>query len=140
MTSKNRIPEGQLWLRYSAEDLDLAVKGLTDKDFRPRHVCWNAQQAAEKALKAALLLEGKKSPFSHDLDELVEHLPDTWPVRRVRIDLAASRQWSVEGCYPGAWREATAMDAEQAVARARRIHASVKAEFERRLGDATPSE
>ena len=137
---KNRITESQLWLRYSAEDLDLAVHGLTDKASRPRHVCWNAQQSAEMALRAAFLLEGKRPPSGHDLDELVEHLPDTWPVRRDLIDPSPLAQWAVRGRYPGKWREATPMDAEQAVARARRIHASVKAEFERRLGDATPSE
>lgn len=135
-----RITEGQLWLRYSAEDLDLAAYGLSDRASRPRHVCWNAQQAAEKALKAAFLLEGKRSPFSHDLDELVEHLPDTWPLRRVRIDVAQLTQWAVEGRYPGEWREAAELDAEEAVALARRVHDSVMAEFNRRLGDATPPE
>lgn len=137
---KNRITEGQLWLRHSTEDLDLAVHGLTDKASRPRHVCWNAQQSAVMALRSAFLLEGKAGPFSRDLDDLVQHLPVSWPVRRTRIDLAPLTQWAVRGRYPGECREATAMDAEQAVARARRIHASVKAEFERRPGDATPSE
>ena len=137
---KNRITESQLWLRYSAEDLDLAVHGLTDRASRPRHVCWNAHQSAEMALRAAFLLESKRPPSGHDIDELVEHLPDTWPVRRDRIEPSPLTQWVVRGRYPGRWREATPMDAEQAVVRARRIHASVRAEFERRLGDATPSE
>lgn len=137
---KNRIAEGQLWLRYSAEDLDLAVHGLVDRASRPRHVCWNAQQAAEKALKAALLLEGERSTSSHNLDELVEHLPDSWPVRRARIDLSQLTQWAVEGRYPGEWKEAAELDAEEAVALARRVHDSVMAEFNRRLGDATPPE
>lgn len=137
---RNRVTEGQLWLRYSAEDLDLAVHGLTAKSSRPRHVCWNAQQAAEKALKAAYLIEGKQSPFSHDLDELVEHLPDSWPVRRDRIDHSQLTQLAVEGRYPGACREATPMDAQLAVDRARRIHDSVMTEFARRLGDPRLSE
>ena len=139
MNRKDRISQGQLWLRYATEDLAGAVRGLTQEGFRPRHVCWHAQQAAEKALKAALLLEGKRPPFIYDLDKLVKLLPDAWPVRRVGIDLAPLTQWAVKGLYPGDWREATEMDAEQAVAWARESHDAVKAEFGHRLGDAGPS-
>jgi HEPN domain-containing protein len=39
-------------------------------------VCWFAQQAAEKALEAALVLEGIKFPLRHDLDALRNLLPD----------------------------------------------------------------
>lgn len=137
---RNRITEGQLWLRYSAEDLDLAVHGLTDKVSRPRHVCRHAQQAAEMALMAALILEGKDFPYTRDLAALIELLPETWPVRRARIKFPLLTQWAVESRYPGDWREATEMDAEEAVDRARRVHDSVLAEFKRRLGNATPSE
>ena len=139
MSRKDRISEGQLWLRYATEDLAGAVRGLTQEGSPPRHVCSYAQQAAEKALKAALLLEGKRPPFIYDLDKLVRLLPDAWPVRRVGIDLAPLTQWAVKGLYPGDWREATEIDAEQAVAWAREIHDGVKAEFGSRLGDAEPS-
>ena len=90
-------------------------------------------------MKAALILEGKDFPFSHDLEELIELVPDTWPLRRARTELAQLSQWAVEGRYPGDWMEATEMDAEQAVAWAREIHDAVKAEFGSRLGDAEPS-
>lgn len=139
MSRKDRISEGQLWLRYATEDLAGAVRGLTQEGFRPRHVCWHAQQAAEKALKAALLLDGKRPPFIYDLDKLVRLLPDAWPVRRVGIDLAPLTQWAVKGLYPGDWREATEMDAEQAIAWAQEIHDAIKTEFGRRLGNAAPS-
>lgn len=140
LARKNRISEGQLWLRYSAEDLALAVHGLTDEASRPRHVCWHAQQAAGMALKAAFILEGKDFPYTCDLAALIELLPETWPLRRARINLAPLTGWAVAGRYPGDWRESTEMDAEEAVHRARRVHDSVMAEFNRRLGDARPSE
>ena len=126
-------------MRYATEDLAGAVRGLTQEGCPPRHVCSFAQQAAEKALKAALLLEGKRPPFIYDLDELAKLLPDAWPVRRVGIDLAPLTQWAVKGLYPGDWREATEMDAEQAVAWAQEIHDAVKTEFGRRLGNAALS-
>lgn len=139
MSKKDRISEGQLWLRYATEDLAGAVRGLTQEGCPPRHVCSFAQQAAEKALKAALLLEDKDFPFRHDLVGLMRLLPETWPLRRARTELAQLARWAVESRYPGDWMEATEMDAEQAVAWAQEVHDAVKTEFGRRLGDAAPS-
>ena len=45
------------WLRYSTEDLNVARLLFASSPLVPRHVCWLAQQSAEKALKAALVLE-----------------------------------------------------------------------------------
>lgn len=140
MNREERIIECQLWLRYATEDLALAVQGLTDSASRPRHVRWYAHQAAEKALKAALILEDKDFPFTNDLAALIELLPEAWPLRRAHIKVAALTQWAVRGMYPGDWREPTESDAEGAVGPARRVHDSVMAEFKRRLGDATPPE
>lgn len=45
------------WLRYAGEDLEQARRILEQEGFAPRRAAWLAQQAAEKALKAALVLE-----------------------------------------------------------------------------------
>lgn len=37
-------------------------------------LCFDAQQAAEKALKALYIFHGKRFPFTHDLGELIEQL------------------------------------------------------------------
>ena len=42
----------------------------------PRHVCWLAQQAAEKAIKAVLVFLQIDFPRSHDLDALRNLAPD----------------------------------------------------------------
>ena len=68
------------WLRFSREDLDVAGLLLTRRPVASRHVCWLSQQAAEKALKAALVLEGIEFPFTHDLDALRNRLPEGWSV------------------------------------------------------------
>ena len=55
------------WLRYAREDLALA-QALLDEGHRvPRHACWLSQQAAEKAIKAALVFTDGEAPFLHDL-------------------------------------------------------------------------
>ena len=41
--------------------------------------CFHSQQAAEKAMKGALVLEGIEFPYVHDLRRLRNLLPDGWP-------------------------------------------------------------
>ena len=132
MNDSELVDEARRWLRFATEDLDVAQRLLAADGIPPRHACSLAQQAAEKALKAALVLEGIDFPFRHDLDALRNLLPDTWSVRRTHTDLAQLTEWAVETRYPGDWQEATATDAEQAVSQARGVYNSIAAEFERR--------
>lgn len=126
------VHEAQRWLQFSAEDLDVAQRLLADRLSAPRHVCWLSQQAAEKALKAALVLEEVDFPYTHDLNALRNLLPDSWPVRVDHPDLTQLNQWAVEARYPGEWPEATESDAVRAESEARATHDSVVAEFQRR--------
>lgn len=114
------------------EDLDVAQCLLATDGSRPRHACFLAQQAAGKALKAALVLEETDFPLRHDMDVFRNLLPDTWSVRRTHPDLAQLAKWSVEVRYPGDWQEATATDAERAVSQARGVYDVIAAEFARR--------
>ena len=126
------VQEAQRWLQFSAEDLDVAQRLLADRSSAPRHVCWFSQQAAEKALKAALVLEEIDFPYTHDLNALRNLLPDSWPVRVDHPDLTQLNQWAVEARYPGEWPEATEADAVRAESEARATRDSVVAEFQRR--------
>ncbi|MXX27674.1 MAG: HEPN domain-containing protein [Caldilineaceae bacterium SB0668_bin_21] len=102
------VQEAQRWLRFAAEDLDAARRLLAARSSAPRHVCWHSQQAAERALKAALVLEGIDFPFTHDLNALRNLLPDSWPVW---ADLAELTGWAVQARYPGQWPEPSTADA-----------------------------
>ncbi len=126
------VQEALRWLRFSAEDLDVAQRLLADRSSAPRFVCWLSQQAAEKALKAALELDQIDYPFIHDLNALRELLPDSWSVRVDHPDLTELSQWAVEARYPGDWSEATESDAIRAEADARAVCNAIVAEFRRR--------
>ncbi len=126
------VEEALRWLRFSEEDLSVAVRLLSDTPTAPRHACWLSQQAAEKALKAALVLEGVEFPFSHDLDALRNLLPDSWLVRAAHPDLAELTEWAVETRYPGDWPEPNDDDANRALSQASALYDSVGAEFRRR--------
>lgn len=74
-----------------------------------------AQQAAEKAIKAGLVLMQIDFPKTHDLDALRNLLPDGWLVKDACADLAELAEWAVEARYPGNWPDASARDAAAAI-------------------------
>lgn len=112
--------EGERWLRFAREDLEQAERML-DEGLLPRHCCWLAQQAAEKAIKSALVF--LQVPFGrvHDLDALRHLLPRGWFVKREQSDLAELTQWAVEAQYPGDWPDADEADSQRAVRQARGV-------------------
>ena len=87
------------------------------------------QQAAERALKAALVLEGIDFPFTHDLNALRNLLPDSWPVR---ADLAELTGRAVQARYAGEWPEPSAADAVRAESEARAVYNVVADGFQHR--------
>ena len=97
----------------------------------PRHVCWLAQQAAEKALKAGLAFLQIDFPRRHDLDAIRTLFPACWQVKGEHPDLAELTEWAVEARYPGEWLEATEADACAALQQARGVWESVCADFMR---------
>ena len=124
--------EALRWLRFAQEDLAEAERLLALEDATPRHICWFAQQAAEKALKAALVLEDAEVPFWHNLNALRNLLPEGWAVKAEYPDLAELTVWAVEARYPGDWPEATRDDARRAAAQARGVFECVVRDFARR--------
>ncbi len=53
-----------------------------------RHVTILVQQAAEKAVKAGLVLLDVDPHRSHNLEPLADMLPDDWAMREAFADLA----------------------------------------------------
>jgi HEPN domain-containing protein len=121
MSRPDHVAEARRWLRFAAEDLRAAGILLHETQVPRRHVCWLAQQAAEKAIKAALVFLQIEFPKTHDLDALRNLVPEDWTVRQAFPDLADLTEWSVEARYPGDWPEATADDARGSLDEARRV-------------------
>lgn len=83
-----RLREAGRWFRYALDDLAAARVLAADPTVRPRQVCWLAQQAAEKALKAALCFLQTEFGKTHNLDALRNLLSKDWTVRDRYPDLA----------------------------------------------------
>lgn len=102
MPPDRRVPgTPQDWLARAKSDLVLARLPLPEGAF-PEDLCFHAQQAAEKALKAVYQHHGWTFRYTHDLDELVAGLKRQGLAIPPEIDDAVvltSFAW--EARYPG---------------------------------------
>jgi HEPN domain-containing protein len=88
------------WLRHAHSDLALA-RAQDQPGVLLEALCFHAQQAAEKALKAVLLRRGIAFPRTHDIEVLLNLLP---AVVEVTADVEEARvltQYAVVTRYPG---------------------------------------
>lgn len=109
-----------VWLRYATEDLQTAERLLEGQGFALRWACYLAQQAAEKAIKAALVSAGIRFPFIHDLAKLRDLVPVGAEVAQLEGDLQSLSGWAEAGRYPPE-QDATEKEARDAVALARSV-------------------
>ena len=111
--------EAQLWMKRAHSNLARA------KQEKPEAVVWedmcfDAQQAAEKAVKAVLVLRDVDFPKSHDIGDLLALLPVT---DRSDPIAAASvlTDYAVDTRYPGPLSPVSEADYRHAVALAERV-------------------
>lgn len=97
----DRLVECARWLRFADEDLGEAQQLIRLPRYVPRHACFLAQQAAEKALKAVLIFLGLDVPHLHNLNALRNFVPNSWPLTQEHPDLTDLTEWAIEARYPG---------------------------------------
>ena len=104
------------WLSHAASDLRLAHLAAGDEFVRREQVCFHAQQAAEKAIKAVLLAQGIEFPLTHDIEELLEIAENGGVGLPEHIREAGMlTPYAVESRYPGYWFEITEADVKEAM-------------------------
>lgn len=123
--------EALRWLGFALGDLE-AARSRPGRHIRPRIVAFQAQQAVEKALKAALILEGVEPRRTHDLDDLRDRLPDDWRVKRRMPELGRLSDYAAESRYPDDMTPVTAVQSATAVRQAIAVVRLVCEEFDRR--------
>lgn len=106
------------WLRDARGDLALASVAKTRR-IRYAHLCFHAQQAAEKSLKAVLLACKPEVPRTHDLAFLMDILPARANVPPALLALPTLNKYAVQYRYPGQVMPVTRQDRRKAVALAR---------------------
>lgn len=90
------------WLYFAFSDLEAAERVNKDQMFH--HVCFHAQQAAEKSIKAILVFNGKLAPKTHSIVELFKLLPSSVVAEKGNWEEKAEflNQFYVPSRYPDA--------------------------------------
>ena len=129
MQTADRLADTARWLRYAEEDLITAETYLKDPRVPPRQSCWHAHQAAEKALKAALIFLQIDFRRTHDVNVLRDLLPENWQLKTALPNLRDLNRWAIEARYPEEGQEPAQTDASMAVEHARTVWTSVSTEL-----------
>jgi len=109
------------WLRRAKGNLALA-KQRKPKEAYWEDLCFEAQQAAEKAVKAVLMSSGIDFPKTHDIGELLALMNRSGqkvPQEFWKADDLT--QYAVETRYPGPVEPVTRNEYRQAVALAQKV-------------------
>jgi len=88
------------WLAYAESDLAVA-RGVDWPGVLTETLCFHAQQAAEKAIKAVLVAAGLEPSRTHDLAVLLAAVPEGTTIGIDCVSVAALTVYAVAGRYPG---------------------------------------
>jgi HEPN domain-containing protein len=91
---------------YARGNLNLAEKGSRLKGVLLEDLCFNAQQAAEKVLKAMCLAKGMDIPKTHSLVHLMDILESNGiEIPKTVRDADILTQYAVQSRYPSIMEE-----------------------------------
>ena len=118
---KNIFGTAQEWLRRAKGNLALAKQPKPKEAFWD-DLCFDAQQAVEKSLKAVLVHRGIDFPKTHNIRSLLELLDPTGSQISKEIWKAMSlTNYAVETRYPGPAEPVTRSEYREAVALAENV-------------------
>lgn len=136
MSDPELLKEVARWVRYAKDDLKVA-RLILEHGQVPRAACFNAQQCAEKSVKASLVFLQIPFPKTHDIRLLCELLPKGWTLGEDPARFSGLSDWAVEPRYPSDVREATREEAEAIVEQAREVYETMLEDLKRHGYDAT---
>ncbi len=127
---RNEIGTPQEWLKRAKSNLTRAKLPKPDGVIWEDH-CFDAQQAAEKSIKALLLFLGIQFRFVHDIAELMTLLENHGVILPEEIKAAAElTNYAVETHYPGPTEPVTEEEYKQALQIAEAVFAWCEAKIE----------
>ncbi len=127
--AEEHVAEAATWLGYAQGDLATARSNHADKSVPNRNAGYMAQQAAEKAIKAVILLENRPFDMIHDVDTLARQVPQDFVVPTPSEDLSWLTDLETSSRYPEQGEVVTSEDAERAIDIAEAIVAAARSHF-----------
>jgi len=117
MPPRRRAADDPLeWLNRARSNLARARADIRLPHVYLEDLCFDAQQAAEKAIKAVLLSLGVRFPFHHDLTELLELIQKTGKsIPKSVREAGRLTRFAVVTRYPGVTEPLARADYKRAV-------------------------
>jgi HEPN domain-containing protein len=120
----------EAWLDSATSDMKLARAGFVP-DVHLEHLCFHAQQAAEKSLKAVLVASGVDFPKTHSLEFLVGLLPTGIARSPLLVDAARLTEYATAARYPGEEEPVTEDEYQELMSLAARVLAWAREQLAR---------
>jgi HEPN domain-containing protein len=118
------------WLRRAKSNL-VRARQPKPEEVLWEDLCFDTQQASEKALKAVLLSRGIPFQFVHDIAELLTLLENQGIILSEEIKASAElTDYSVESIYPGPFEPATEEEFQRALKIAETVVAWAESQIE----------
>jgi HEPN domain-containing protein len=130
--SPDYVAEARRWLTYAEEDLVTAQSNHADARVPNRNAACMAQQAAEKAVKATILLEGQPFDMIHDVDVLANAVPADFEMPLSAEELSWLTDLETSARYPDEGEAITSEDAEKGIELAEKLVDAAKEHFSTR--------
>ena len=122
MPEERRADDPAEWLRRARSNLTRAKADASLEGVYLEDLCFDAQQAAEKALKAVLLHLGVDFPYTHELAVLITTLRQKGIGLPQDVEQASLlTPFAVDTRYPGGAERVMREEYENAVAIAERV-------------------
>lgn len=110
------------WLRHARSNLSRCRADRRLPEVLFEDLCFDAQQAAEKAVKAVVVLGGNRFPKTHDIGELLDMVTAAGVAVPAEVRLAKRlTPYAVAGRYPGVSEDASEEDYREALATAEHV-------------------
>lgn len=102
------------WMAFARSDLQMTRLPRTD-DIMLETLCFHAQQAAEKSIKAVLVSRGVRVPRTHSIEALIDLLPQDIERTPDLIASANLSDYATTFRYPGMEEPVTEEEYHEAV-------------------------
>lgn len=100
MSPDNLLQEAWEWIRYAEADIAIAEAPLPEKGMY-EHLCFHAQQTAEKAIKSILVSQGITVPKTHNIEYLLTLIPSDISIESLPTNASKLTGYATIFRYPG---------------------------------------
>jgi HEPN domain-containing protein len=127
----DRTDVAKAWLKRARGNFARACQPKPAEGFW-EDLCFDAQQAAEKAIKALMIARDLRFPHTHDIGKLLEQLMDDGLDIPAEVAAASSlTEFAVQSRYPGWGEPVTEGEYREALEAASRVIAWVEGRLHR---------